>query len=182
MKKKNSSRTLKKKGGNCGCNSGNPLFQNGGCALCKPSLRGGGFHLAQTPYYQLNTYQHDPTRLGYSTRMEGVPVSNTLNETGGNNIVLGGNKRKRNKSKTNRKLKKTKTNTKRKQKKNKSTKKQKGGVNLGYISQNSLLGHGHYGTWLSAPSLNTPDWNQSIFTTPASLNNTGYSKFNPYLV
>jgi len=182
MKKKNSNRTLKKRGGNCGCNSGNPLFQNGGCVSCNPSLHGGGFNLASTSYYPLNTYQHDPNMLGYSTRMEGVPVSNIVNETGGNNIVLGGKKQKRNKSNKKRRQNKNKSNRKRRQKTNISNKKQKGGINLGYISQNSLLGHGHYGTWLGAPSLDTPDWNKSIFTTPAILNTTGYSKFNPYLV
>jgi len=184
MKKKNSNRTLKKRGGNCGCNSGNPLFQNGGCVSCNPSLHGGGFNLASTSYHPLNTYQQDPTMLGYSTRMEGVPVSNTLNETGGNNIVLGGKKQKQKREKSNKKSKQTKnkSNKKSKQTKNKSNKKQKGGINLGYISQNSLLGHGHYGSWFGAPSLDTPDWNKSIFTTPASSNTTGYSKFNPYLV
>jgi len=176
---KNSNRTLKKRGGDCGC-SKNSLFQNGGCISCNTSLYRGGLNVAPTSYYPLNNYQHDPTRLGYSTRIEGVPISNVSNETGGNNIMLGGNKRKRNKS--NKKQKKNKSNTKRKQKKNKSNKKQKGGINLGYISQNSLLGHGHYGTWFGAPSLDGPDWNKSIFTTPASLNTTGYSTSNPYLV
>ena len=181
MKKKNSNRTLRKKGGNCGCNSGNPLFKSGGCVSCRPSLYGGGFNIpptSQVSSYPLNHYQNDPNMLAFSTRTEGVPVSNTLNETGSNNIVLGGKKRKQNKTNRNKK----KTNKKRKQKKNKSNKKQKGGINLGYISQNSLLGHGHYGSWFGAPSLDTPDWNKSIFTTPASLNTTGYSKFNPYLV
>jgi hypothetical protein len=184
MKNKSSNRTLKIKGGNCNCGSGKPLFQNGGCVSCNTSLHGGGFNISptsQASYYPLNDVQHDPTMLGISTRIQGVPVSNTLNGTGSNNIMLGG---KKSKSKLNNKTKKNKLKKKKKtdKKKQKSYKKQKGGINLGYISQNSLLGHGHYGTWFGAPSLETPDWNKSIFTTPASLNTTGYSKFNSYLV
>ena len=46
----------------------------------------------------------------------------------------------------------------------------------------SAFGHNHYGSWFGAPTSQTPDWNESIFTTPSATHNTGYSKSNPYLV
>ena len=58
----------------------------------------------------------------------------------------------------------------------------RGGINLGYIGQNSILGHGQYGSWFGAPTSNTPDWNASIFTSPVSQNTSGYNVSNPYMV
>lgn len=71
---------------------------------------------------------------------------------------------------------------KNKGKRTKKYKGQKGGVNLGYLAQNSAFGHGHYGTWFGAPTTDAPEWNASIFTKPTSIHNTGYNQSNPYLV
>ena len=197
MKSKNY--VTKNSGGGCGCGSGNPIVygQNGGgCAACS-KMEGGEFTIDPTSYfsqnnYPLNSHNVDPMMQTNSSRMEGVPISNTLNNTGSNDILLGGKKRKhkhkkskRTKSKKN-KTKQTKRNkTKSKRNKTKQTKRnktQRGGINLGYVGQNSLLGHGQYGTWFGAPTTNTPDWNSSIFTNPVNQNTTGYSEYNPYLV
>lgn len=180
-------KTLKQKGGDCGC--GNPIMagQSGGsCSSCsKMEGGGGGFTIdptsylphSQETYYPLNSYDNDTMMQTDSTRMTGVPISNNLNVTGGNDIKLGGGKKRKRKSKKSKLTKKKNTKKKRKR-----TKKQKGGINLGYIGQNSLLGHGQYGTWFGAPTNNTPDWNASIFTSPVSQNTTGYTEHNPYLV
>ena len=98
------SQTRKKQmGGGCGCGSGNPLLigQSGGCISCS-KMEGGGFSIPATfdsrqseeTYYPLNNYNHDPMMQTSSVRIGGVPVSNHLNVTGGNDIMSGGRKRK----------------------------------------------------------------------------------------
>jgi hypothetical protein len=189
MKPKNHTNKNKKGGGGCGCGSGNPILygQSAGCVSCS-KIGGGGFSISPTSIlpeahtnYPLNSYNNDPMMQTESIRMEGSTVSNNLNVTGGNDIIIGGRKRRNKKSK---KSKKTKSKKSKKSKKTKSkkTKKQRGGINLGYVGQNALLGHGQYGTWFGAPTTNTPDWNASIFTSPINQNTTGYSQYNPYLV
>lgn len=176
-----------KKGGDCGCGSGNQVIsgQSGGCVSCSKT-EGGGFSIPPTSqqpeihnYYSLNSYSHDPMMQTNSVRIEGVPVSSSFNVNGGNDVKITGGKRKK------RKNKKTKTKLKTKKRKIRRTKKtkiQKGGINLGYVAQNSLMGHGQYGSWFGAPTNNTPDWNASIFTSPVSQNTTGYTQYNKYLV
>ena len=192
MKSKNWSKTKIQNGGGCGCGSGNPIFsgQNGGCASCS-KIEGGGFTIPPTfqatttdtqNHYPLNSYNNDPMMHTNSIRMEGVPVSNHLNVNGGNNITMSGGKKRKRKNKKSKSKKSKSKKSKSKKSKSRRTKKQKGGINLGYVAQNSLLGHGQYGTWFGAPTTNTPDWNASIFTQPVSQNNTGYSENNPYLV
>jgi hypothetical protein len=184
MKPKNN-HTKKKNGGGGGCGSGNPMISGqygGGCASCS-KIEGGGFSINPTSYfsqhnYPLNNYNNDTMMQTNSSRMEGVPVSNNLNVTGGNDIILGGKKRKR----RNKKSKRAKSKSKSKRAKSNKTKKQRGGINLGYVGQNSLLGHGQYGAWFGAPTTNTPDWNASMFTNPINQNTTGYTEYNPYLV
>jgi hypothetical protein len=185
------SKTLKQKGGGCGCGSGNPVIQGqsgGGCSACSKIEGGGGgftidptsyFPSSQETYYPLNSYNNDTMMQTDSIRMTGVPISNNLNVTGGNDIKLGGGKKRKSKSK---KSKSKKSKLKKKKNKRTRSKKQKGGINLGYVGQNSLLGHGQYGYWFGAPTNNTPDWNASIFTSPVSQNTTGYTEYNPYLV
>jgi len=175
MKNKNLSK--KKKCGGCGC--GNQNQNGGGCASC--NMKGGGFSISptsylpstNTTYYPLNNLNSDPTRLEYSSRMQGVPVSNSYNIKGGNDIFVGGRKRKY----KNKKTKKTKS-----RRYKHKTKKQRGGINLGYIAQNSLLGHGQYGTWFGAPTQDPPEWNSSLFSKPLSTNTYGFTDNNPYLV
>lgn len=133
--------------------------KGGGCGCnTNTNLQSGGssFVISPTsiipPSYPLNQLTHDPNMQQIATRMK----------------LNGGRKKKR--------------KTSRAKKHNKRTKKQKGGVNLGYIAQNSSLGHGHYGTWFGAPTANVPDWNASIFTPPTAIHNSGYNEHNPYLV
>ena len=186
MKSKNY--VVKNSGGGCGCGSGNPIIfgkVGGGCASCS-KMEGGEFTINPTSYfsqnnYPLNSYNTDPMMQTNSSRMEGVPISNNLNITGSNNILLGGKKKRRNKKSKRTKRNKSKR-TKRKRTKRSKKKTQRGGINLGYVGQNSLLGHGQYGTWFGAPTTNTPEWNSSIFTNPVNQNTTGYSEYNPYLV
>jgi len=174
-----------KKGGGCGCQTPKLNPFSGGCSTCNLPMSGGAFVIPPTAnfpstnetYYPLNNYQNDPTMTELSTRIQGVPVSHTLNETGGNNIYLtGGRKRKRTKKTKKRKSKKTK------KRKNKKTKKQSGGINLGQSAISSYLGPGHYPNLLGSKVEDVPDQHRSIFTNPASLNNTGFSKTNPPLV
>lgn len=166
------------KGGDCGCNTKTPVVVTGGCSTCGMTgggcgcnkIEGGSAFLDQLPasnYYPLNDYNRDPNMMQESVRIAGVPLSNTLK---------GGKKTKSKKSK---KSKKTKAKTTRKRK---HVVKMKGGLNLGYSSANSALGHGHFGTWFGAPTLETPTWNASIFSHPTNTNYTGYNQFNPYLV
>ena len=172
------------KGGDCGCNT--PPVVNGGCSTCGMTgggcgcgLKGGSALLDQLPasnYYPLNDYNHDPNMMQESVRIAGVPVSNTL--TGGKKSKSKKSK-KSNKSKKSKKTKKPKAKTTRKRK---HVVKMKGGLNLGYSAINSSFGHGHFGTWLGAPTLETPTWNSSIFSHPTNTNYTGYNQFNPYLV
>ena len=140
------SRSHKKKGGGCGCNTTN--LQSGGSSFVIPATS------IIPASYPLNQLTNDPNMQQVSTRMQ----------------KLVGGKRKR----TNRAKKHKRKHTK--------TKKQKGGINLGYVAQNSTFGHGHYGTWFGAPTANAPDWNSSIFTKPNSIHNTGFNEHNPYLV
>lgn len=175
-----------KKGGDCGCQTPKLNPFSGGCSTCNLPMSGGAFAILPTTnfpptnetYYPLNNYQNDPTMTELSTRIQGVPISHTLNETGGNNISLtGGKKRKR--------TKKTKKQSKKKTKKNKRTrknKKMKGGINLGLSAISSYLGPGHYNNLLGSKVDYVPDWDRSILTNPASLNNTGFSETNPPLV
>jgi len=176
MKNKNNASKKKKcNTGGCGCG-----IQTGGqCATCK--MKGGGFAISPTSYFpssnntyhSLNNHNNDPTMFEYSSRMQGVPISNTHNIKGGNDTFLGGGKRRR-KNKKSRKIKSLRYK--------KMTKKQRGGINLGYIAQNSLLGHGQYGTWFGAPTVEPPEWNSSIFTKPLNSNTYGFSENNKYLV
>jgi len=167
-----------KKGGSCGCGSGNPMFpsQTGGCVSCSS---GGGFSNPASSNLSsllpLNSYNNDPTMQQTSVRIEGVPINNNLNETGGNTIKLGGRKKRR--SKQSKKTRKSK-----KSKKTKKNRKQSGGIHLPQIAMSSSLGHNHYGSWFGAPTSQTPEWNESIFTTPSTTHHTGYSKYNPYMV
>jgi len=166
MKNKNPS----KRGGSCGC--GNNISQQGG----------GGFSISPTTYlsssnathYPLNNFNNDPTMFEQSSRMQGIPLSNSYNTKGGNDILVGGRKRKYKKSRKSRKSKSRRYRNK--------TKKQTGGINLGYIAQNSLLGHGQYGTWFGAPTQDPPEWNSSLFSKPLSTNTYGFTENNPYLV
>jgi hypothetical protein len=161
------------KGGDCGCNT--PVVVTGGCSTCGMTgggcncgLKGGSANLDQLPssnFYKLNDYNHDPNMLQESVRISGVPIS----------IVKGGKKHKKSK-----KTKKSKTPKAKKTKKH--AHKMKGGLNLGYSAINSSLGHGHFGTFFGAPTLETPAWNSSIFSHPTNTNYTGYNQFNPYLV
>ena len=185
MKLKNH-RLKTKKGGNCGCETPtlNP-FTGGGCSTCQQPIHGGAFDIPPTAhfpptnetYYPLNNYQNDPTMTEISTRLQGVPVSYTLNETGGNNISISGGKKTK-KSKKTKKQKNKKAKKTRRTKKNKKAKKQKGGINLGQLAASSYLGPGHYNNWLGSMKVDVPDWDRSIFTGPACLNNSGFSKTN----
>jgi hypothetical protein len=177
---KNTRKRRSMKGGDCGCNT--PTVTTGGCSNCGMtgggcgcSMKGGSAYLDKVPvsnYYALNDYNHDPNMLQESVRIGGVPLSNQLN------LIKGGKKYK--KSKKSKKSKKINTKKTRKQKH--AYKKMKGGLNLGYSAANSALGHGHFGTWFGAPTLETPAWNSSIFSHPTNTNYTGYNQFNPYLV
>ena len=194
MKLKNHRHSKKQSGGECGCQIPNLNPFSGGCSTCNLPMNGGGFDIPPTAilpstnetYYPLNSYQNDPNMMEFSTRTQGVPISHTLNETGGNIIsLIGGKKHKRTNKKTkkNKQMKKTKKNKQmKKTRKNKQMKKQKGGINLGQSAISSYLGPGHYNSLLGSKLDYFPDWNRSIFTNPASLNNTGFSKTNPPLV
>ena len=168
-----------KKGGSCGCGSGISILtsQKGGCVSCSS---GGGFSNPATTHFPSslphNNYHQDPLMHTSSGRMEGVPISNTLNETGGNIINLRGGKKKRTKSK------KAKSKSKARKGKGKKTRKQSGGIHLPQIAISSALGHNHYGSWFGAPTSQTPEWNESIFTTPSTTHNIGYSKYNSYMI
>ena len=133
MKQKNLKKKMscknKHNGGGCGCGSSEtPLFDGGTCSSCNAQLQsgGGGFAIPSTSvfptsnatYYSQNSFQNDPTMLGSSGRIEGVPVNNALNIKGGNDIIVGG-KKKRKSSKKTKKTKKSK-----KTRKSKKTKKQ----------------------------------------------------------
>lgn len=105
-----------------------------------------------------------------------IPASYPLNQAANipqisTRMQLKGGKRKR-----------KRTCRRKKHKGGKGTKKQMGGINLGYVAQNSTFGHGHYGTWFGAPTTNVPEWNASIFTKPTPIHYTGYNEHNPYLV
>ena len=170
-----------KKCGGCGC-SQNTFFKGGNCSACNANIQSGGsgfsnpattvFPASNTAYYPLNNYQNDPTMTQFSSRTEGVPVSNHLNVNGGNNIVVGGRKKSKKMQRMQRRSKKMQRRSK---------KMQRGGINLGYNAMNSLMGPGNYGSWIGANSQSNPDWNASIFTNPVSTNNTGYNETNKYL-
>jgi hypothetical protein len=181
------------RGGACGCERPNLNPFSGGCSTCNLPMTGGAFNIPPTAnfplsnetYHPLNSYQNDPTMLGVSTRTQDVPVSYTLNETGGNNISFkGGKKTKRTKkskkAKTTKRTRKSKKN--KKAKRTRKYKKQKGGIHLGQLAATSYLGPGHYHNYLGSNVNEVPDWDKSIFNAPASLNNTGFNKFNPPLV
>jgi hypothetical protein len=141
-----------KKKGGCGCNTAIP-----------PQSGGAGFVIPPTsnipPSYTLSP---DSTLPQIATRMQ----------------IKGG---RRVRKQTCRPKKHKRKGTK-KNKGQQKFKVQKGGVNLGFLAQNSTFGHGHYGAWFGAPTTSVPEWNASIFTKPTPIHSSGYNEHNPYLV